>query len=155
LTIVALRVAIGALCLHGAALVLGWQLPRGRDVWIALAIMGVLNNAIPFTLIVWGQTQIAGGLAAILNATTPLFTVVTAHFLTRDEPMTAAGLAGVILGLAGAIVLNSCRSRDMTRKSWPAALQQTSSSAPVGSTTFTTASSPPASSRSMCSGRMP
>ena len=105
LTIVALRVAIGALCLHGTAIVLGWQLPRGHKVWIAFAAMGVLCNAIPFTLIVWGQTHIGGGLAAILNATTPLFSVLTAHFLTRDEPITASRLAGVVLGLTGAIVL--------------------------------------------------
>ena len=52
--------------------------------------MGALNNLIPFSLIVWGQTQIASGLAAILNATTPLFTVVLAHLLTRDERLTPA-----------------------------------------------------------------
>ena len=105
LTIVALRVAIGALCLHGTAIVLGWQLPRGQKVWISLAAMGVLCNVIPFSLIVWGQTHIGGGLAAILNTTTPLFSVFTAHFLTHDERMTATSLAGVVLGLTGAIVL--------------------------------------------------
>ena len=104
-TIVAARVAVGAACLWAAALALGWRIPRTAGVWGAFAVMGVLNNAIPFTLIVWGQVHIAGGLAAILNATTPLFTLVTAHFLTRDEPMNAAGVAGVALGLAGVAVL--------------------------------------------------
>ena len=47
--------------------------------------MGILNNVIPFCLIVWGQQHIASGLASILNATTPLFTVIVAHFLTADE----------------------------------------------------------------------
>ena len=50
--------------------------------------MGFLNNVVPFSLIFWGQTEIASGLASILNATTPLFTLVVAHFLTRDEKMT-------------------------------------------------------------------
>jgi drug/metabolite transporter (DMT)-like permease len=67
--------------------------------------MGALNNAIPFSLIVWGQTQIASGLAAILNATTPLFTVLLAHCLTRDEKLTPARGAGVAIGFVGTIVI--------------------------------------------------
>ena len=67
--------------------------------------MGALNNLIPFSLIFWGQTRITGGLAAILNATTPLFTVVLAHLLTRDERMTPSRLGGVLLGVAGVAVL--------------------------------------------------
>ena len=58
--------------------------------------MGALNNLVPFSLIFWGQTHIASGLASILNATTPLFTVVVAHFLTTDEKMTASKIAGVL-----------------------------------------------------------
>jgi drug/metabolite transporter (DMT)-like permease len=61
----------------------------------------VLNNALPFCLIVWGQTQIASGLAAILNATTPLWTVLLAHALTRDERINAEKAAGVLVGFAG------------------------------------------------------
>lgn len=67
--------------------------------------MGLLNNAIPFTLIVWGQAHIASGVASILNATTPLFTVVAAHFLTRDEKMNGGRLVGVVAGLLGVIVM--------------------------------------------------
>ena len=67
--------------------------------------MGALNNLIPFSLIFWGQTRITGGLAAILNATTPLFTVVLAHFMTTDERMTPNRLGGVLLGVAGVVVL--------------------------------------------------
>jgi drug/metabolite transporter (DMT)-like permease len=63
--------------------------------------MGVLNNVIPFTLIVWGQVHVASGVAAILNATTPLFGVVVAHFSTRDERMTPLKLVGVVIGIAG------------------------------------------------------
>jgi drug/metabolite transporter (DMT)-like permease len=65
----------------------------------------LLNNLVPFTLIAWGQTHIDSGLASIINATTPLFTVLVAHVLTADERMTAGRLAGVALGLAGVVVL--------------------------------------------------
>jgi drug/metabolite transporter (DMT)-like permease len=63
--------------------------------------MGLLNNVLPFALIFWGQAAITAGLAAILNATTPLFAIVLAHLLTRDERLTAPRLAGVLCGLAG------------------------------------------------------
>jgi drug/metabolite transporter (DMT)-like permease len=68
-------------------------------------VMGILNNALPFTLIVWGQTRIDSGLAAILNATTPLFTVGLAHVMTDDERLTPGRVAGVALGFAGVVVL--------------------------------------------------
>jgi drug/metabolite transporter (DMT)-like permease len=67
--------------------------------------MGLLNNAIPFSLIVWGQTHIASGLASILNATTPLFTILIAHGLTTDERLSKGRIAGVLIGFAGVIVL--------------------------------------------------
>jgi len=67
--------------------------------------MGALNNMIPFTLIVWGQTQIASGLAAVLNATTPLFTILLAHVLTCEERLTSKKLVGVLLGFCGVVAL--------------------------------------------------
>jgi drug/metabolite transporter (DMT)-like permease len=67
--------------------------------------MSILNNVIPFTLIVWGQSHIASGLASILNATTPLFTVIVAHYLTDDERLTGQRFAGVIVGFAGVAVM--------------------------------------------------
>ncbi|MGG2476395.1 EamA family transporter, partial [Rhizobium sp. BR5] len=81
--------------------IMGLRLPREGAVWRAFFGMGLLNNIIPFCLIVWGQTQIASGLASILNATTPLFTVIVAHFLTADEKMTGNKLAGVLIGFVG------------------------------------------------------
>jgi drug/metabolite transporter (DMT)-like permease len=63
--------------------------------------MGLLNNVIPFTLIVWGQGHIASGVAAILNATTPLFSVILAHLLTADEKMTGRRVIGVLAGIVG------------------------------------------------------
>jgi drug/metabolite transporter (DMT)-like permease len=67
--------------------------------------MGGLNNLIPFSLIFWGQTRIASGLASILNSTTPLFAVVLAHLLTRDEKLTANRAAGVLFGIVGVVVM--------------------------------------------------
>jgi drug/metabolite transporter (DMT)-like permease len=105
LTIVVLRIGLAAAMLYAAMRLLGLDLPRDRHIWTAFFGMGLLNNAIPFCLIVWGQTRIASGLAAILNATTPLFTVVVAHVLTDDEGMTANRLAGVLIGLVGVVLM--------------------------------------------------
>lgn len=104
-TIVLLRVGIAAAALHMVLRVFGIHLPYDPATWRAFFGMGLLNNAIPFSLIVWGQTQIASGLASILNATTPIFTVLLAHLLTRDERLTWPRLAGVLSGFAGIVVL--------------------------------------------------
>ena len=104
-TLVALRVGLAVASLLLLLRLSGSGLPRGRAVWLACLGMGLLNNAIPFSLIVWGQTQIASGLAAILNATTPLATVLVAYLCTQDEPLTASRLMGVVAGLAGVAVM--------------------------------------------------
>ena len=104
-TIVLLRVAIAAAALHLVRKASGTAMPWDGRSWRAFFGMGLLNNAIPFSLIVWGQTHIASGLASILNATTPLFTVLIAHMLTADERLTKGRIVGVLVGLAGVIVL--------------------------------------------------
>ncbi len=105
LTLVVLRVGIAALALAIVLRAMGESLPRSPRVLAAFAGMGFLNNAVPFTLIVFGQTQIPSGLAAILNATTPLFTVLVAHVFTRDERITPAKLAGVGVGFLGVVAM--------------------------------------------------
>jgi drug/metabolite transporter (DMT)-like permease len=75
--------------------------------WRAFLMLGLLNNAIPHALIFTGQTEIGAGLASILNATTPIWTVVIAHFLTTDEKLTGQKIAGTITGLAGVVILFS------------------------------------------------
>ena len=105
LTIVLARVGLAAAILWLVVKVMGLGMPAAGGLWAAFFGMGVLNNLVPFSLIVWGQTHIASGLASILNATTPLFTVIVAHFLTSDERMTGARLFGVIAGLVGVIVM--------------------------------------------------
>lgn len=105
LTLVTLRVGLAALALWAVLLATGRRVPARAAVWAAFLGMGVLNNAIPFSLFVWGQAHIASGLAAILNATTPLFTVLVAAAVLPDEPLTRRRLLGVVLGLAGVVVL--------------------------------------------------
>ena len=111
LTIVTGRVGLAALIL---GLVLAWR-GRGSDpspkdrlprrAWGAALVMGFLNNAIPFTLFALAQGRIDGALAAIVNATTPLWTVVAAHLFTADERITPAKAAGLGFGFAGVAAL--------------------------------------------------
>ena len=105
LTIVMCRVGIASLALWAFMRFTRQIMPRDGRVWIGFFIMGLLNNAIPFSLIVWGQTQISSGQASILNATTPIFTVIVAHLFTRDERMTMRHVLGTGLGFAGVVVL--------------------------------------------------
>ena len=105
LTVVTLRVGVGAIILHGVAHGLGYRMPADAGTWQAFLIMGLLNNAIPFVLVVWALHHIASGLAAILNATTPLFTVVVAHLLTKDEKITVSRSLGLVAGFLGTFVL--------------------------------------------------
>lgn len=103
LTIVTLRVA--AFTLWGIAMMIGLRPPKNLKVWTSFLGMGLLNNVIPFALIVWGQTQIASGLASILNAATPIFTVVVAGILLPDERPTPLKIVGVLLGFVGVAVM--------------------------------------------------
>jgi len=104
-TIVFLRVALAACLLHVVVRLMAAAMPRRRQAWTAFFGMALLNNVVPFLLIVWGQRHIASGLASILNATTPLFTVLVAHRFTADETLTGERLVGAIVGFAGVIVM--------------------------------------------------
>jgi len=105
LTIVTFRVGLAAFALWGIILALKLPLPKTKQHWTALAVIGLINNALPFCLITWGQTQISSGLASIFNATTPFFTVVVAGIILIDEKITKQKLLGVTIGLLGTIVL--------------------------------------------------
>jgi len=104
-TIVFFRVSLAAATLIGIVYATGQTMPGDLRLWLAFFVMGLANNIVPFSLITWGQTQITGGLASILNATTPLFAVFLAHFFTRDERLTLNRLAGVAIGLFGVVVM--------------------------------------------------
>ena len=105
LTVVLGRVGFGALALLILVHVRGGRMPTDLRLWGAFFGMGLLNNVIPFSLIVWGQVHIDSGLASILNGTTPLFAVLLAHVLTADERLTANRLVGVMVGFAGMVVM--------------------------------------------------
>ncbi|MFC4349092.1 DMT family transporter [Kordiimonas lipolytica] len=108
LTVVAIRVSFAAFGLFLFMKVTRVPLPGAGHadrwrVWGALAVMGLLNNIMPFSLIAWGQTQIASSLASILNATMPLFTVFVAHFFIHDERLTMRRFSGVLIGFMGVV----------------------------------------------------
>ena len=105
LALVLFRVAIAAVALQ---LYLLWRgqglrlaLPHARD----FLIMGLLNNVIPFSLIFTGQTAMGAGLASVLNATTPFWTLILANLMTADEKLSWNKLAGIGLGIAGTGVM--------------------------------------------------
>ncbi len=104
-TLVFGRVFLAAIALNLVVQATGNRMPPSLKTWGAFLVMGALNNLVPFSLIFWGQRQIASGLASILNSTTPVFTVVLAHFLTNDERMTGNRLSGVLLALGGVVVM--------------------------------------------------
>lgn len=101
MTVVAARIVLAAVALITFCKLTGINLPASRKYIPPFLVMGLLNNVVPFTLIVAGQTQITGSLASILNATTPLFTVLVAHVWGRAEPATPTKIAGVLGGFAG------------------------------------------------------
>lgn len=108
-SVVAARVALAALALHVAMRASGIAFPVHREAVTAFFGMAVLNNLLPFNLIVFGQGRIDSGLASILNATTPIFTMLIAHVATRDEKLGLAKGIGVALGFLGVVVLFSGR----------------------------------------------
>ncbi len=110
LTIVTIRVGVAALTLWAVLLVGGYDIPKTFKLWRAFFILGLLNNVIPFTFIVWGQNHIGAGLASIMNATTPLFTILIAGTFLVDEHITPQKVAGVVLGLIGVSVLIGAES---------------------------------------------
>ncbi|RDV05350.1 DMT family transporter [Undibacter mobilis] len=104
LTVAFARVLFGALCLLIVLKPLGGSLPKRAVDWLPFAVMGLVNNVIPFSLFLTAQTTISSGLASVLNATTPLF-AVSVMALTGEERLTGRRLAGVLIGIGGVAVL--------------------------------------------------
>jgi drug/metabolite transporter (DMT)-like permease len=105
LTVVLVRLALAALMLHLLLIAARTPFRCTAAQWRDFLILGALNKAIPFTLITWSETRITSGLAAILNAATPLFTVVVSHYLARTERLTWNRAIGVLIGFAGVATL--------------------------------------------------
>ena len=99
------RLVIGALGLFVLLRILGHSLEPLLQQWRSFALIGLVNTAIPFTLITFGQTQITGSLASIINASTPIMTALVAHALTTDEKLSVPKALGIGLGFSGVLVL--------------------------------------------------
>lgn len=116
LTLVAHRVFWAALVLWAYVLWRGFALPRQARIWGAFLVMGILNNAIPFSLMAWGQQYIESGLTSIFNAATAIFAVFVAAIVFADERLTARRLGGIALAFVGvsvAIGLDALRGVDI------------------------------------------
>ena len=105
LTVVGLRTGIAALTLGAVLWIRGETWPFAQDTVTAFFVMGFLNNLVPFSLLFWAQTMIPSGLASILNATTPIFSIIVAHFLLADERMARNRAIGILSGFLGVVVL--------------------------------------------------
>ena len=105
ITTALLRIGLAALALNLLLRAIGMKIPFNLPLWRDFLVMGLLNLAIPFALIAWGQTRIDSGLASIFNATTPFSTAVAAHFLTHDERLRPNRLAGVSIAFAGVLLI--------------------------------------------------
>ena len=105
LTLALGRCAIASAVLLVYARATGLALPVGRAVWRSLLVLAVLNTVLPFSLIFWSQTHITSGLAAILNATAPLFSIMLAHFATADDKLTGRRAVGIAIGFFGVVIV--------------------------------------------------
>lgn len=107
ITLVAFRVLFGLLFGVVVILIQRVPMPRSFRVWSPLLVLGLINVAIPFFLISWGEQSIDSAVASILDATVPLFTILIAHYLLGDDKMTVPKVLGLLIGFAGVIVLMS------------------------------------------------
>jgi len=105
LTLAASRVGIAATLLWIFLRLSGRTLPRSPSLWRRFLFMGLFGNAIPFALFCLGETRADSGPAAILNSTTPIFTVLLAHVFISDERLSGARIGGVLIGFAGILVM--------------------------------------------------
>ncbi len=121
ITLVAFRVLFGFMFTAVAILIQRAEWPRDRRIWFSLIILGLTNIAIPFFLISWGEQSIDSAVAAVLDATVPLFTIVLAHFALHDDKMTLPKVVGLLVGFIGVIVL---LSKDLLVASHASALGQ-------------------------------
>jgi len=107
LTIVAFRVLFGLLTGLLVAVSLRVSLPRDWKTWRIFGVLGVINLALPFCLINWGEQSIDSSVASILNATTPLFTIILAHFFIKDDRISFQKIVGLLVGFSGVVLLLS------------------------------------------------
>jgi len=107
LTLVVLRVGFAAVILYTILRLKGLRLPTDKKMWRHFSILGLFAHALPFFLFNWGETHIDSALASILNGTTPLFTMIFAHFWIADERLTPQKIFGALVGFLGLFILTS------------------------------------------------
>ena len=105
ITLVFFRVGIAAVTLGAYAFFANLEIPRSFAFWLGCLVMGFLNNAIPFSLIAYGQLSITGGMASIINANTAFFGVIVAAIFLASERLSMRRLCGVIVGVAGVVIV--------------------------------------------------
>lgn len=105
LALVLLRVALAAAALQLYLVARGISFAPAIRQWRLLLLLGLINNVVPFSLMFLGQTELGAGLASVLNATTPFWTIIVASFLTSDERITSGKLGGIALGILGTAVM--------------------------------------------------
>lgn len=118
-TLVAYRIAIGALAMLAYARLSGEHLPKSLRELIPLAVLGMVATALPFFLITWGEQYIDSGTAAVLNSLTPIFSLILAGLILRTESVTLVRVIGLVTGFAGAALL---ASREFALRGDPIAL---------------------------------
>jgi drug/metabolite transporter (DMT)-like permease len=106
-TLVALRLAIGAVLLWTVLRLASQKLPRDRRIYVHMLVMALVNITIPFLLITWAERSVESALAAILTSIVPLFVVVLAPLFIPDEPMRLNGIAGLVVGFLGVVLVTS------------------------------------------------
>jgi drug/metabolite transporter (DMT)-like permease len=116
LQIVFARVTIAAACLAPLHFILQGRLPTERRIWIAAGGMSIMNNIIPFTLITWGQQFITGGLASVVNATTPMFAALFMA-MAGYEAITKHRATALLIGIIGVAVLQGLSFGGLTAQS--------------------------------------
>ena len=106
-TLVALRLLVGALFLWSALRISGTAVPRDRRIYGHLLVMAIINVVIPFGLITWAEQSVDSSLAAILTSPVPLFAIVLSAMFLHDEPMRVNGVAGLLIGFVGVVIITS------------------------------------------------
>jgi drug/metabolite transporter (DMT)-like permease len=113
-TLVAWRLLFGVLGMVLVLLFRRVRWPRQARTWLNLAVLGLINNALPFLLISWGELTVDSAVASVINSTVPLFTLIIAHVMLDDDRMTMSRIGGLTLGFLGVLLL---MSRDFNAES--------------------------------------
>lgn len=104
-TMVAGRMVAATTLLYALLRLRGGRLPRERKTWLHFGVLAIVGVVFPFVLVGWGEQYVDSAIASILNGTVPIFTLVLAHFWTDDDRMTGRSVVGVLLGMAGVVLL--------------------------------------------------